>query len=143
VPPPRFLAVENVGDWRGPVCIWGEVAASINLALGCVAGITNGPVRDLPEVEAAGFQTFGGGVGVGGGFVDTLEIGRPVQLGGVIVEQGDLLHGDLHGVVKVPLELVADLPDAIRAHEAIERRVIELCRSPDFSLDALDAAWGV
>ena len=142
VPEPRFLVVENVGDWMGPVCIWGEVAACINLAMGFVAGITNGPVRDLPEIEAAGFMAYAGGIDVGGGFVDPVDFGGPVEIGGLEIHQGDLLHGDLHGVVKVPLQLAAELPEAIRSHEKTENRVLEVCRSPDFSLEALAAAWG-
>ena len=141
VPQPRILVAENVGDWRGPVCIWGEVAASLYTALGCTAGVTNGPVRDLDEMEAIGFQTFAGGPGVGGGFVDVLETGEPVQLGGVVIQSGDLLHGDRHGIVKVPHHLVEALPDAIRAHEEVERQVIAVCQAPDFSLDAYSAAW--
>jgi regulator of RNase E activity RraA len=141
VPQPRILVAENVGDWRGPVCIWGEVAASLYTALGCTAGLTNGPVRDLDEMEAIGFQTFASGPGVGGGFVDVLETGQPVQIGGVTIRPGDLLHGDRHGIVKVPLDLVDALPDAIRAHEEVERRVITVCRSSEFSLDAYTAAW--
>ncbi len=138
---PRILVAQNVGDWTGPVCIWGEVAASLLTALGCTAGITNGPVRDIDEMESIGFQTFANGPGVGGGFVDVLEVGAPVEVGGVTISSGDLLHGDRHGVVKVPLELVDRLPAAIRAHEDVERRVIDVCRSPDFSLDAYAAAW--
>ena len=137
VPEPRILVVENIGDYRGPVCIWGELAANINLALKCVAGITNGPVRDIPEMEAIGFQTFAGGAGPGGGSVDTLEVGTPVTVGGVHIQPGDLIHADRHGVVKIPLDLAAQLPDAIRAHEAFERQVIEVCQSPTFSLEAL------
>ncbi|MDA8046678.1 MAG: RraA family protein [Actinomycetota bacterium] len=141
VPEPRFLVAQNVGDWTGPVCIWGEVAASLLTALGCTAGVTNGPVRDIDEMEAIGFQTFANGPGVGGGFVDVLEVGEPVTVGGVTVASGDLLHGDRHGVVKVPLHLVDELPDAIRAHEEVEARVIGVCRSADFSLEAYAAAW--
>jgi regulator of RNase E activity RraA len=137
VPAPRILVVENIGDWRGPVCIWGELAANINMALKCEAGVTNGPVRDLPEMEALGFQTFAGGVGLGGGAVDTLEVGGPVVVGGVTIRPGDLIHGDRHGVVKVPLDLAAQLPDAMRAHEAFERKVIAECQSSDFSLEGL------
>jgi regulator of RNase E activity RraA len=140
VPGPRILVAENIGDWRGPVCIWGDLSANINLALGCAAGITNGPVRDIPEMEALGFQTFAGGAGPGGGYVDTLEIGIPVTVGGMTVKPGDLLHSDQHGVAKIPLELAAGLPDAIRAHETFEARVIAVCQSPDFSLEALSAA---
>ena len=141
VPQPRILVAENLGDWRGPVCIWGEVAASLYTAMGCTAGLTNGPVRDLDEMEAIGFQTFASGPGVGGGFVDVLDTGGPVQIGGVTIRSGDLLHGDRHGIVKVPLDLVEPLPEAIRAHEAVERRVIAVCRSADFSLEAYTAAW--
>jgi regulator of RNase E activity RraA len=141
VPEPRILVAENVGDWRGPVCIWGEVAASLYTALGCTAGVTNGPVRDLDEMESIGFQTFAGGPGVGGGFVDVMETGEPVEVGGVVIRPGDLLHGDRHGIVKVPLHLVDGLPDAIQAHEEVERRVIGVCRSAGFSLDAYTAAW--
>jgi regulator of RNase E activity RraA len=141
VPEPRILVAENVGDWRGPVCIWGEVAATLYTALGCTAGVTNGPVRDLDEMEQVGFQTFAGGPGVGGGFVDVLETGEPVHIGGVTIRSGDLLHGDRHGIVKVPRHLVDSLPGAIRAHEDVERGVIAACRSPDFTLDAYAAAW--
>jgi regulator of RNase E activity RraA len=92
-------------------------------------------------MESAGFQTFAGGPGVGGGFVDVLEAGEPVQVGGVVIAAGDLIHADRHGVVKVPLDLAPALPDAIRAVEATERRVIEVCRGSDFSLDAFASAW--
>jgi regulator of RNase E activity RraA len=136
---PRILVAENIGDWRGPVCIWGELAATMNQAMGCVAGVTNGPVRDIPEMEAIGFQTFAGGAGPGGGYVDTLEVGEPVTVGGVTILPGDLIHADQHGVVKVPQALAPQLPEAILAHEAHERRIFEICRSPNFSLEALGA----
>lgn len=138
---PAFLVVENVGDWRGPVCIWGEVTAHQNLALGCVAGVTNGPVRDVEEMAALGFQTFSGGPAVGGGFIDLLEVGVPVTVAGVRVEPGDLLHGDRHGIVRVPLALAPELPAAIRAHEAVERRVMAVCDSPDYSARAFLDGW--
>lgn len=139
-PAPRILVVENVGDWRGPVCVFGELSATISQALGCVAGITNGPVRDLPEMEQIGFQTFAAGPGVGGGYVDVLELGGPVTIGGVRIFPGDLLHGDRHGVVRIPAELAAGLPAAMRQHEAAERRLLDVCRAPDFTPERLAQA---
>jgi regulator of RNase E activity RraA len=141
VPGPKFLVAENAGDWQGPVCIWGEVAASINLATGFVAGLTNGPVRDVSEMRALGFQTFAAGADVGGGFVDIVGSGADVTVGGITVATGDLMHGDEHGVVKIPWELAPRLPEAIRAHEAVERAVIAVCQSKEFSLEALATAW--
>ena len=140
VPAPRFLVVENIGDWKGPVCCWGELTAHINVALDCRAGVTNGPVRDVPEMEALGFQTFANGIGLGGGAPDLISIGEPVTMGGVIVNPGDLLHGDMHGIVKIPKELAADLPQAIGAVAAREHKLFEICRKPNFDLDELVAA---
>jgi regulator of RNase E activity RraA len=138
---PAFLVVQNIGDWRGPVCVWGEVTARLNVGLGAVAGLTNGPVRDLEEMEAVGFPTFSGGPAVGGGYVDQVAVGGPVTVAGLSVEPGDLLHADRHGVLKVPRELAARLPDAIRAHGAVERRVIAVCESPEYSARAFLEAW--
>lgn len=140
-PGPRILVVEQVGHPEGPACIWGEVMAWINTALGCVAGITNGAVRDLPEMEDAGFQTFANGLAVGGGFLRTLEVGAQVTVAGVAVAPGDLVHADMHGALKVPIELAPQLPDAVRAVEAFEQRIVGVCGSDDFSLEALAAAW--
>jgi regulator of RNase E activity RraA len=140
VPGPRFLVVQNVGDWRGPVSCWGELTAHINVALDCRAGVTNGPVRDVPEMEAIGFATWSSGIGPGGGHVDLLAINQPVAVAGVVVNPGDLMHGDAHGVVKIPKAMAADLPDAIRAAEAREAKLFAVCKDPDFTLDKLVAA---
>ncbi|RBY84342.1 hypothetical protein [Blastococcus sp. TF02A-26] len=140
LPTPRFLVAQNVGEWEGPVCIWGDVGAAINLAAGVVAGVTNGPVRDVPEMAAAGFATWAAGADVGGGHVELLAAGEPVEIGGVRVVDGDLLHADVHGVAKIPLELAADLPAAIRAHEAVEQRVMAVARS-GASAAEIAAAW--
>jgi regulator of RNase E activity RraA len=139
LPAPRFLVVENIGDHAGRMCIWGELAATINVAMGCVAGLTNGPVRDLPEMEAVGFLSFAGGVATGGGHVDAIDVGTPVSIGGITIETGDLLLGDRHGVVKIPIELAARLPEAIRAVDEREARIIAYCKSADFSAAGLAA----
>ena len=137
---PRFLVAENVGEWQGPVCIWGEVTTHIHLALDCRAGVTNGPVRDLSEMAAMGFASFAGGVGPGGGIVDMLAVNVPVTVAGMTVSPGDLLHGDRHGIVRVPLHLAADLPDAIAEHERWEAGIFALCRTVPLDIDALAAA---
>ena len=143
LPVPRILVAENIGDWQGPVCIWGDVAASIAVASGVCAGITNGPVRDVPEMAAAGFATWAAGIDVGGGHVELVAVGEPVVVGGVRVEDGDLLHADVHGVVRIPRALAARLPSAIRAHEDVEARVIAAARTgaPNPDPAAIARAW--
>ena len=141
-PAPRFVVVENVGHPEGPMCFSGEVQAHIWRALGCRAGMTNGAVRDLQEMEAAGIQTFAGGVDVGGGFKPwTIEVGGEVTVGGLTVKPGDLLHGDIHGVLKVPLDLAHQIPDAVREVEIYERRIMDVCDADGFNLEDLWRAF--
>lgn len=137
---PRFLVVENVGEWQGPVCIWGDVTAHIHTALDCRAGVTNGPVRDLPEMEALGFMSFAGGAGPGGGIVDLIAVNVPVTVGGLTVMPGDLLHGDRHGIARIPHALAAELPEAIAEHEAWEAKIFAVCKVEPLDLDALQSA---
>ena len=72
-------------------------------ALHCVGVVTNGAVRSIPAAESAGFHFFAGSVSVSHAYVHIVEIGTPVEVGGLKIQSGDLLHGDLHGVQSIPL----------------------------------------
>lgn len=136
---PRVVVVQDLDDPPGVGALWGEVNGNIHRALGCVGIVTNGSVRDLDEVEALGFQFFAASIGVSHAYVRIVEVGTPVTLGGLTVRPGDILHGDKHGVISIPQEIAAELPDAVRRIEAEERRTIEYCQRPDFSPEGLIA----
>jgi regulator of RNase E activity RraA len=69
-----------------------------------------------------------------------VEIGKSVEIGGLKIESGSLLHGDLHGVQSIPLDIVSQLPEVTAKIIAKEQALIALCRSPEFSLEKLRAA---
>ena len=56
------------------------------------------------------------------------------------IQSGDLLHGDIHGVQSIPLDIAAQIPAVAAKIVAEEQAIISLCRSPDFSLEKLRAA---
>uniref|UniRef100_A0A7C3ALJ9 Putative 4-hydroxy-4-methyl-2-oxoglutarate aldolase n=1 Tax=Thermorudis sp. TaxID=1969470 RepID=A0A7C3ALJ9_9BACT len=141
IPEPRVVVIQDLDD--PPVgSFWGEVNANIHRALGCVGTVTNGGVRDLDEVEQLGFHLFASQVHVSHAYVHVVEIGTPVEVGGLTVHPGDLLHGDKHGVIQIPLEIAPDLFRAAKEVEARERRIIEVCQSPDFSIEKLSELYG-
>jgi regulator of RNase E activity RraA len=109
-------------------------------ALHCAGVITNGSVRDIPAAESAGFHFFAGSVSVSHAYVHIIEFGQPVQIGGLRIQSGDLLHGDVHGVQSIPLEIAARIPLVAAQIAAKEQELIALCRSPGFSLEKLRAA---
>jgi 4-hydroxy-4-methyl-2-oxoglutarate aldolase len=137
VPPPRVVVVEDVEKRPGLGSCVGEVHANILSALGCIAVVTNGAVRDLPQVRSTGFQFFAGNVAVSHAYAHIFQVGTPVEIGGLRIEPGDLLHGDRHGILKVPVEIASNIPAVSRRLEENEQRVIAICRSVEFSLDRL------
>ena len=141
LPAPRVVVVHDLDDPRGQGAQWGEVQANIHRALGCVGVITDGSVRDLDEVRALNFQFCAAHVSVSHANVHMVDFGIPVKVGGVWVKPGDLVHGDQHGVVVVPPEVAAGIPEAIAKVEAAEKRIISVCQSGDFTVDKLKALY--
>jgi 4-hydroxy-4-methyl-2-oxoglutarate aldolase len=116
---------------------WGEVQGNIHRALGCVGLVTNGGVRDMDEVKALGFHCFASAVLVSHAYVHLVEIDVPVSVGGLVVHPGDLIHADKHGVQVIPNDIAPQIPEAVAKIAANERRIIEVCQAPDFSIDKL------
>jgi regulator of RNase E activity RraA len=131
-PAPRIVVVQDLDAPNCCGCLWGEVNSSIFAALDCEGVVTNGIVRDLPEVKAIGFRFFASDVGVSHAYVRICEVGCDVQVGGLTVRPGDLLHADMHGVLTIPAEIAAQLPAAADAIVAREQRLLAWVRSPAF-----------
>lgn len=137
LPRPTVMVLEDMDRRPGVGAFVGEVHAAIGLALGCVGCVTNGAVRDLPAVKAAGFHLFAGSVAVSHSYAHIVEFGEPVEIGGLKIASGDLIHGDRHGILNVPLSAVAAIPPEAAKILDHERELIEFCRSPRFSLQEL------
>ncbi len=140
-PKPWVVVIEDLDE--SPVgSYWGEVNASTYTALGAVGCVTNGGVRDLPEVRPTGFHFFSGAVLVSRAHIHVVEMGKTVRVGGLEVRPGDLLHGDEHGVTSVPLDIATQLPDACLAIEKAERKLIDYARSGKATVEGLRKMYG-
>jgi regulator of RNase E activity RraA len=139
-PGPRVVVMHDIDEPRGQGAYWGEVQANIHKALGCVGVVTDGTVRDLPEAEALGFHFFSAHASVSHAYVHMLDFGLPVKVGGLVIQPGDLLHGDRHGVVVIPHDIATRVPEAAARIEARERVMIAACQAPGVTVEALKAA---
>jgi 4-hydroxy-4-methyl-2-oxoglutarate aldolase len=137
VPPPRILVLEDMDDPPGRGAFVGDMHAAILKALGCVGYLTNGAVRELPSVRRMGVELFAGSVAVSRAYAHIFEIGAVISVGGMEVRPGDLLHGDRHGVLTVPGEIAAKVPGVADGLRRAEQKIIEFCRSRDFSVARL------
>ena len=134
-PGPKIAVGQDMDDPPGLGAQFGEVNATIHKRLGCVGHITDGCPRDLDEVEGLGFGLFGLNPCVSHAYVRLVDFGKPVKLAGVEIRPGDLIHADKHGVCVIPLDIADRVADACAEVEAMERPLLELCRSPQFDLE--------
>ena len=137
IPAPRVVVIEDMDQPAGVGAFVGEVNAHILMALGCDGVVTNGAVRDLNEVRATPFQMFAGNVAVSHAYAHISEFGGPVSIGGLETHPGDLIHADRNGVQTIPLEIASEVPDAARKILARRKRLINLCRTDEFSPESL------
>ena len=138
VPAPRVMVLEDMDRQPGVGAFVGEIHAVIGLALECSGCVTNGAVRDLDQIRALRFPLFADSVSVSHSYSHIIEFGEAVEIGGLKVQSGDLMHGDLNGVQIVPLQIASLV--AAEATKVLneERELIEFCKSPQFSLDELE-----
>ncbi|HWF11227.1 MAG TPA: RraA family protein [Bryobacteraceae bacterium] len=139
LPGPKIVVLADVDSAPGTGAFFGEIHMRISKALGCVAYVTNGTIRDLPEMKAAGFPCFAEGVSVSHAYAHLIEMNEPVEIGCLQIRTGDLLHADCHGVQKIPLEIAPEIPGAVARIAARERELIGLCTDPAFSIEKLKA----
>jgi regulator of RNase E activity RraA len=131
------MVMQDMDTPPGVGAYFGEVMATIHKRLGCIGTVTNGCVRDLDEVRPLGFHFFASAACVSHAYVHLLDFGTPVTVGGTVVRTGDLIHADKHGVLIVPKEIAADIPEAAARVSEREQRILKHCQSPEFSLEGL------
>jgi len=137
IPRPRIVVLEDIDDPPGVGAFLGDVHAAMLRALGCVGYVTNGAVRELPRVREMGLPLFAGNVAVSHAYAHIFDFGAVVTVGGLEVKPGVVLHGDRHGLLTVPRETIREIPTVAEKLRLTERKIIDLCRSEDFSIEQL------
>jgi regulator of RNase E activity RraA len=137
---PRVSVIQDMdGADAGFGAFWGEVQSAIHKALGCLGVVTNGSIRDTPQ-WAPGFQALAGSIGPSHAHVHAESFGGEVRVAGMTVRSGDLVHADRHGAVVIPLDVAAKLPKAAELCGRRETPILEIARSPSFTLEKLREA---
>lgn len=129
LPGPAVVVFQDLDD--PPVgATFGEVMCSVYKAFGSSGLVTSGGGRDLQQVRALDYPVFTGSTICSHAYCHILHIGLPVRVGGLVVNQGDLLHGDANGVTNIPLEIAAEVADVAAEFVAAERIVLDYVQGP-------------
>lgn len=146
IPGPKVVVVQDLDKPRIVGAFWGEVTSNFHRALGCVGTVIDGGIRDLDEMNAAGFKALARGVCVSHAHSCPVRWGVTVEVFGRKIKPGQLIHADKHGFLAVPFGEEAGLLDAAKFMDANECRTLIAAardttgRSPREICDALDQA---
>ncbi|MEJ1157452.1 RraA family protein [Prosthecomicrobium sp. N25] len=107
---PGEVPVLACGGPTDRIAPWGELLTTASRARGAVGCVTDGLVRDLRQIRALRFPVFHGGIGPldSKGRARMVEMDRPIVCGGVRVRSGDLVFGDVDGLVVIPADIAGE-----------------------------------
>lgn len=136
---PKVAVVQDI-DNPPKGAMWGEWNSNVHKALGCVGMVTGGAARDLDGVEKLNFHFFSTHILPSHGYGAFIDYGGSVRIAGMVVNNGDLLAGDEHGIIYIPEEIpLLKLSEVAAEIDRLESEIFSLCQSKEFTLEKLAA----
>ena len=136
-PKPAIVVLQEIGAQPELAAHCGEVMATIFTRLGAIGLVSDSAVRDIPEVRAIGMHYFARGAVASHGHFHIVRVGVPVQINGLVVKPGDILHGDENGLISVPECGLEELAGAVESVRAREKRLMDFVKGDGFTIEAL------
>ncbi|MCP5115218.1 MAG: RraA family protein [bacterium] len=134
---PAVIAFQEIGASPNLAAHCGEVMATIFTRLGAAGLVSDSGVRDIAEVRALKFHYFARGTVSSHANFRIVRVGVPVQVQGLVIRPGDLLHGDENGVLLIPPSLEEALPAKVDAVRSRDGDLRDYVRSEIFTLAGL------
>ena len=135
---PTVAVIQDIdGPRHGIGACCDRALASMHAALGCEGLLTDGAIRDVALLPA-GLQALSSGIKPSHGWLRWVAIGGPVNVAGLAVSEGEIVHLDSEGAVTVPADLVREIPAAIEHARAQQAELLAICRRPDIHFTLLE-----
>jgi len=132
---PVVWVVKAVGSRPDHECILGDGMGKTLFTAGCIGIVTDGGVRDVDGLLTTGFAAYARGVVVHHTAIRIRRVQGPVEVGGIEVEQGEVIHANKEGVIKIPESCIEQLPDRAVAMRAFEHAVHIHLRRTDLNVE--------
>lgn len=139
LPGPPIVVFEDL-DKPMVGATFGEIMCTTYKAFGALGLITSGAGRDLDQVRALNFPVFTSAVVCSHGYSQIPSIHVPVHVGGLVISPGDLLHGDLNGVVLIPHEISSEIGEACAKFVEAEAVILDYLKSDSITPNGLAEA---
>jgi 4-hydroxy-4-methyl-2-oxoglutarate aldolase len=132
-PKPSIVVMQEIGGDRDRATHSGEVMASVFTRLGAIGLVSDCGVRDLTAVRKIGFHYFARGAVACHASYRIVRTGAPVEITGVTIRTGDMLHADENGLITIPEPGRDRLPGLVDQILAKERKLLDFVRDEGFT----------
>lgn len=110
--------------------LWGELLTATAKTRGAVGAVLNGYHRDTPQVLSQNFPVFSTGCWAQDSSIRTnvVDFRCPIEIGQVTIHDGDLVFGDVDGVLIIPKEVYPEVIERAlekASGEKLVRKAIE------------------
>lgn len=133
---PKIVVMQDLDGLRrshGP--FWGEFNTRIHKTLGCVGVVTDGSIRDVPNLPQ-GIQLISAGIKPSHGNIHIVDYDIQVNVAAMVVVPGDIVHADIHGAVTFPITWAEEVITKAKEFVLSEEPLLEACRNnPKLTLD--------
>jgi regulator of RNase E activity RraA len=134
VPAPRVLVVQDI-DETADGAVYGEIVATVLKAFGFAGLVTNGYARDVLQLAPLKFPCFARGRSVSHSYCRWLSVNQPVEVGGLKIQAGDLIHGDANGVTTIPLDIAERVAQGCGPLVEAENILIDGAKEPGLTME--------
>ena len=141
IPVPRIAVFQDL-DEPPKSATYGEVMASTLQKFGFKGLITSGAARDIEQVRDLGFPCWASSIIVSHGYPRILGGNIPVNVAGLQVQPGDLIHADSNGIVNIPHSIVSAVVELADPLAKAEQIVMDYLKEPDASPEGFKEAMG-
>jgi regulator of RNase E activity RraA len=132
-PKPAVVVLQEIGGDRDHATHAGEMMATIFTRLGAIGLVSDCGVRDLTAVRKIGFHYFARGAVASHASYRIVRTGVPVEITGVTIRPGDMLHADENGLITVPEPGRERLPELVEKILSKERALLDFVRGSGFT----------